>query len=196
LNLGEVAHCACYSRSVAQPGHVLILSGPPGSGKSTIADLLTRGDRPAVHLHSDDFFERTIKGGFVPPWLPASQAQNETVTRALAAAAFAFAAGDYAVVLDGIVGPWFLDPYRDAARVHGVRLHYAVLRSDVELSVRRVMARSTPGPKDAAVVRALHAQFSSLGSLESHVLDSGKGSPGSVADAVRTALAQGRLVLA
>src|ERR1044072_7605807 len=107
-------------------GSVLIRTGPPGAGTATVADVLARTSQaPSVHLHTDDFYDRFIKSGYVLPWLPESQAQNTTVTNAIAAASFAYARGGYFVIVDGIVGPWFVDPYRKAAK--GVALHYAVL---------------------------------------------------------------------
>ena len=52
-------------------GSVLILTGPPGAGKSTIADILARASvTQSVHLHTDDFFDRYLKSGYVLPWLP------------------------------------------------------------------------------------------------------------------------------
>jgi predicted kinase len=180
---------------VKAPGSVLVLTGPPGAGKSTVADLLTRGERPSVHLHSDDFFDRYIKGGYVAPWLPESQSQNEIVTRVLVATAYAYAEGGYFVVLDGIVGPWFLEPYRAASRARGVPLFYAVLRADAEVSARRVRERDSGGLKAEPVVLDLHRQFSELGELESHVIDSSTLSAEKVAEQVRIALAEGRLAL-
>jgi hypothetical protein len=72
----------------------------------------------SVHLQGDAFW-RFIRGGYVPPWQPDSWAQNEVVIDALAAAAVTYADGGYLVVLDGIVGPWFLD--RLLARADAVR---------------------------------------------------------------------------
>jgi tRNA uridine 5-carbamoylmethylation protein Kti12 len=175
-------------------GSVLILTGPPGAGKSTVADLLTRGQRRAVHLHTDDFYDRYIKGGYILPWLPEAQAQNETVSRVLAATAFTYAAGGYWVVIDGIVGPWFLDVYRAASKTHGLALAYAVLRTDADTSVRRVRERQTHGLEAEDVVRHLHRQFSDLGELEPHVVEASV-SPEQVAEHVRAGMAAGRLAL-
>ena len=89
-------------------GPVVILTGPPGAGKSTVADVLARqSEMPAVHLHSDDFYDRYIKSGYVLPWLPESQKQNEVVTGVIAGAACAYAAGGYFTLIDGIVGRGF-----------------------------------------------------------------------------------------
>jgi hypothetical protein len=39
------------------PGVVLVLTGPPGAGKSTVAELVaSSAGRPTVHLHTDDFY--------------------------------------------------------------------------------------------------------------------------------------------
>jgi chloramphenicol 3-O-phosphotransferase len=47
------------------PGHILILTGSPGAGKTTTArSLIALSDGPAVHLHSDDFWHFIRKGAF------------------------------------------------------------------------------------------------------------------------------------
>jgi len=61
-------------------GHILILSGSPGSGKTTTAETLARipGATPKVHIHSDDFWGY-IKHGVIEPWLPEADTQNPCV---------------------------------------------------------------------------------------------------------------------
>src|SRR5579862_8698553 len=111
-------------------GFILIVSGPPGAGKSTVARRLAQTwDGLAVHIPTDAFYA-AILSGYVAPWLAESHQQNITVTQAIAAAAAAYAAGGYAVMLDGVVGPWFLEHYRRAATGAGVELSYVVLRPD------------------------------------------------------------------
>src|SRR5690242_2331629 len=110
---------------LAVMSRIVIVTGPPGAGKSTTARALAEespADR-AVHLHTDDAYAY-IRKGFVPPWDPASGPQNATVMAALSAQAAAFARGGYEVLVDGIVGPWFLDPWRSAASAHGLDLRY------------------------------------------------------------------------
>lgn len=156
-------------------GSVVILTGPPGAGKSTVADILARrSEMPAVHLHTDDFYDRYIKSGYVLPWLPESQKQNEVVAGVIAGAACSYAAGGYFTLIDGIVGPWFLTPYREAAAAKNISLHYIVLRpADADIAFARVQQRGTHGLKAEGPVRDLFRQFSDLGALEKHAFDSG-----------------------
>jgi adenylate kinase family enzyme len=174
-------------------GFVLILTGPPGAGKSTVADILARqGLRSAAHLHTDDFYDRYIKSGYVLPWLAQAQKQNETVMGAIAAAACAYAEGGYVTIIDGIVGPWFLAPFREAASAKGIPLHYAVLRpASADMAFARVQARATHGLKAEGPVRELFRQFSDLGALEKHAFDSGATKAEETAAALSRKLAAG-----
>jgi predicted ABC-type ATPase len=176
-------------------GSVLILTGPPGAGKSTVADILARqSESPAAHLHTDDFYDRFIKSGYVLPWLPESQKQNETVTRAIAAAACAYAEGGYLTIIDGIVGPWFLPPFRDAA--NDIPLHYVVLRpANADIAFARVQARGTHGLKAEGPVRDLFRQFADLGAFEKHAFDAGTMTAEETAEALTGKIRSGDFLL-
>lgn len=122
-------------------GSIVILSGPPGAGKTTVAPLLAAGaPGDAVHLHSDDAYT-AIRKGWVAPWLPESQAQNETVMRALAAYAAEWAKGGYEVILDGIFIAWTLSTFQAAAERAGAPLHYIVLQPTDAVAAARAGAR-------------------------------------------------------
>ncbi|GAA4529645.1 AAA family ATPase [Amycolatopsis samaneae] len=167
---------------------VVILTGPPGAGKSTVARLLADAVSPSVHLHTDDFYAY-IRNGAILPYLPEAQRQNEVVTTVLAQAAAGYAEGGYEVFCDGVVGPWFLDPFRIAAKQHGVPLHYVVLRPDEATTVTRAGGRGADALTDPEPVRAMHRQFADLGEFEPHALDSTGLDATATAAAVRDALA-------
>ncbi|MGW6917804.1 AAA family ATPase [Kitasatospora sp. NPDC054939] len=152
-------------------GAVVVLTGPPGAGKSTVSPLLADVLHPSVHLHTDDFWA-AIRRGYVAPYLPHAHRQNATVLTVIAQAAFGFATGGYQVVVDGVVGPWFLDAFRREARATGAALHYVVLRPDLDTTLHRATGRGPDALTDPDPVRSLHGQFADLGPLERHALDS------------------------
>jgi hypothetical protein len=177
-------------------GAVVIVTGAPGAGKTTVAAAVAaRSARPAVHLHSDDFY-RYIRSGYVEPYLPQAHEQNGVVVSVLADAAFGYAAGGYLVLLDGIIGPWFLGPFRDRGGRAGVPLHYLVLRPDLGQTLRRARGRSERQLHESGPILGLHRQFSQLGDLEGHALDTSALTAEQTIGAVEAALGAGRLRLA
>ena len=77
---------------------LIIVSGPPGAGKSTVARRLSQqvASPLAMHIHTDDTYGY-VKKGFIPPWMPESRDQNVTLMKAMAASAGICAAGGYDV---------------------------------------------------------------------------------------------------
>jgi adenylate kinase family enzyme len=59
-------------------GSILVITGPPGSGKSTVADQVAERAERAVHIESD-VFSRWIVSGRADRWLPELHAQNVVV---------------------------------------------------------------------------------------------------------------------
>jgi chloramphenicol 3-O-phosphotransferase len=151
---------------------VVILTGPPGAGKSTTARALGTSFSRSVHLHTDDFWHYIISGA-VPPYLPGSDEQNQTVMQVIQKAAFTYAAGGFVVVIDGVIGPWMLHHFRDTGQTLDVpRLHYVVLRPSRDETLLRAQARTAPDALvDEGPIVSLWDQFAELDELEDHVID-------------------------
>jgi len=153
----------------------LILTGPPGSGKTTVGRLVAAAYDPSVAIMSD-FFWAAIVNGAIPPWETESAQQNRAMIRAsLVSATRLFSAG-YATVLEGIIGPWFFDLVREELSDSDATISYVVLRPSIEDCLFRATERlSDPQHAGAlseeAPIRHLYAQFENLGDLERNVID-------------------------
>ena len=173
---------------------MLIVSGPPGAGKTTIARRMAEASPvPAVHLHTDNFFE-AIRSGFIAPWKPTAAGQNTTISRVIVAAAAAYALGGFRVLIDGVVGPWFLDIYRAEALRIGVALDYVVLRPALEIAIVRARDRHV-GPLADYPPRIFEG-FADLGALDGHAIDNSAMTETEVIGQIEAGLATGRFRVA
>ena len=169
---------------------VVIVSGPPGSGKSSVCEsLCARYDR-TVHLETDQFFA-AIRMGFIKPWLAASDRQNRMVTRAAARAAVAYAQALYAVFVDAVVGPNLLPVYLDELREARVAVHFALLLPSLEVTLRRGREREAPLRVPEPQLRALWEQFRGYGAFAGCTIDNSAMTPDQAADAVMSACGRG-----
>jgi len=177
-------------------GRIIIISGPPGAGKSAVARRLAEtADGPlAIHLHTDDFYAY-IRKGYVPPWRPESQAQNIIVLDALAATAAIYARGSYEVFADGIVGPWFFDPWLNAAADDQLDLRYVLLLPDEATTVARATSRRPPALIDPEPVRYMWHQFARLSTYAEHVVDTSELTIDETLEQIRSGLREGRFRL-
>lgn len=155
-------------RRAAGSGSLVVVTGPPGAGKSTVARAVAARFERSVCIDGDAFFA-FVANGAIEPWLPEAEAQNATVIEVAAAAAGRYARGEYVAVYDGIVGPWYLDVFTRATGLDA--LHYVMLLPSVETCRRRVRRRSDHLFRDEAATEHMHQQFSSASIAARHVLD-------------------------
>jgi chloramphenicol 3-O-phosphotransferase len=160
---------------------VLLLTGAPGAGKTSVARALASRYERAAHVEADEFF-RFVASGWVDPARPGSQDQNETVMRSVALAAASYADGGYMTIVDGIIQPrWFLEPLRDQLVAAGHRTAYAILYAPLATCLERAGARSARPLTDTAVVEQLWHAFAKPAGLERHVVDASVATPEAVA---------------
>ena len=143
-------------RSVEPDPRLLVVTGPPGSGKSTVTEALVERWEPSVLVEGDAFFA-FLRRGSIAPWLPESHAQNDTTTRAAAAAAGALAAAGMVVVDDAVIGPWCRPTFAERTGLDA--LDYVVLLPPVETCLRRVSSRTGHGFTDLDATRHMHDDF-------------------------------------
>ncbi|MFE5307412.1 AAA family ATPase [Isoptericola sp. NPDC056605] len=180
-------------------GDVVVVTGPPGSGKSAVGSALADLLDPSVLVEADWFFGRWRRGA-VDPWLPEAAAQTAPAGRAALAATVEFARSDAWVVYDGVL-------HQEAARDLAVRaadvgaaVHRAVLLPPVDVCLARVAARTGHGFDDPAATRAMHAAFAAEvdgaeadPAAEHAVLRDDAASPAGLATRVRDLLLAGAL---
>ena len=153
------------------PDPVLILTGPPGAGKTTTAPTRRRRRassssrvRLVLSLHPCRV-RRALEAD--------SDEQNTIVTRIVADAAAGHADAGYFTIIDGIISPrWFFEPLRDALQASGHDVAYAVLRAPLAVWVSRAASRDASRLIDPAVIEQLWRDFADLGALERHAIDS------------------------
>lgn len=134
---------------------ILILSGPVGSGKTTVARELVRqmtGD--VVHIEGDVFWSFYAQGATGP-----THRRFRTIMSAMTAAAIPFATGGSQVILDFSIPPWFLDTARKIAGMRDVPLDFVVLRPSERICADRAKARAEGSIADYSPYSELYREF-------------------------------------
>lgn len=171
-------------------GSLLVVTGPPGAGKSTAARILAERFEPSALVDGDSFFAFLARGA-IPPWFPESHDQNDIVIQAAASAAGRYASGGYKTVYDGVVGPWFLPTFATATGL--TCLDYLVLLPSLERCVGRVGTRQGHGFTDDDATRKMHRDFARAEVERRHLLLDPPDEPEDVADLIVAALSSGAL---
>jgi AAA domain len=159
---------------------LIVVTGPPGAGKSSVSEELAKRWRPSALVPGDAFFGM-IKQGYIPPWLPQARGQKTVIIQAAAAAAGRLC--DLClVVFDGVVGPWFLPAFLRATGL--TSLHYVMLLPPLDVCIERVRHRLGHGFADLSVTRDMHRQFAAATVDSKHVIIETNSQPAKLAELI------------
>lgn len=153
-------------------GRIIIITGSPGTGKTTTSAIIARESNmeKSVHMHTDDFYHYLSKGA-IPPYLPESNEQNLIVIEAFIESAKRYARAGYDVIVDGIIGPWFLELWQKIVH-EGYEVHYIILKASKEKTIQRAITRSKLDREtNIELVEVMWEQFDNLGIYEKNVID-------------------------
>ncbi|HEX5368374.1 MAG TPA: ATP-binding protein [Dehalococcoidia bacterium] len=177
---------------------VLILTGPPGSGKSSAAQALaSRYDRVA-HIRVDQLDEFIAPTGHVHPWGKPEvwRHQRRLDIRNACCIALNFLAERFAVIVDDTLttaeeATWYRDGLRDA----GVPVHLIRLLPRLEVCLQRNAGRDSRERMRPSHVETAYRQVEALQMPGAPTIDNSQMSPDVTADRLQALTTSGESIV-
>ena len=172
---------------------VLILTGPPASGKSAVAEALAERYDRVAHVQVDVLRHFVTPTGYVAPSGPAEawQRQQRLAVRNACALAANFLEQRFAVIIDDVVvTAGDLALYLDVLRPIGAPVHFVRLMPRLEVCVERNRAR-TAGRVPESRISSVHAQFKAEGDAAGVTVDNSEMTAHEAADRLQSLTTSG-----
>ena len=118
---------------------IILLSGPPGAGKTTVAkELAAILPGPVACIEGDKFWSFFAKGHEI-------MQENKnfiTIMTSMTTASLAYARAGYRVIIDFSVSPWFLPTVFKITNDRKIALDYVVIRPSQKICAERAASRT------------------------------------------------------
>jgi chloramphenicol 3-O-phosphotransferase len=146
-------------------GRILVLSGPPGAGKGTVAkELIAASQAPTVCIEGDTFWHFIVKGGSTI----GRKGNSRTVVLSMTLAAMPYARAGYEVIVDFSIGPWTIDWW--LPHMKDIPVYYVVLCPSAAVCAERAAKRTEGCMPDYSQYLEVHQAYCDLGQYERHAI--------------------------
>jgi chloramphenicol 3-O-phosphotransferase len=172
---------------------ILIITGAPGAGKTTVAEALAERYDRVAHIQVDVLRHFVTPTAYASPARggPAWETQRSLAIRNACDLARNFIEARFGVIIDDVVGPQGLAAYLEGLEPVAVPVHFVRLMPRLEVCEERDRARReervAPGR-----VQVVHAFLESAGEHAGATIDNSDLSPQAAADKLQELTSTGR----